>query len=172
MGNVAHIPKAHRVPRWLRFSRFVSHAMERIVGCIAMVLVAVMLVIVLAQVVFRGFRASISWSEELSRMLLIWIGMLGAGIGFKHGAHVGIDIPYLSRRAALVFSILIKIAVIGFSVVFAYHSTIAAVAAQRVQATTLPWTLFGPKLALPTGSCLIALHAILLIAEDIAAWKA
>lgn len=165
--------KENLEPRWVGISRLVSDAVERIVGCITMALTAVMLVIVLAQVVFRGFRASISWSEELSRMLLIWIGMLGAGIGIKHGAHVGMDIlaEYLPRGAARVFSIFINIAVIVFSILFAHHSTIAAIAAQRVRATTLPWTMFVPKLALPVGSYLIAFHSIHLVLEDIASWR-
>ena len=170
---MTHIRKENHNYRWLNASRLVSDAVERIVSIITIALTAVMLVVVLAQVVFRGFRASISWSEELSRMLLIWIGMLGAGIGIKHGAHVGMDIlvEYLPRRSARVFSILIKAAVIVFSIVFAHHSTAAAAAAQRVRATTLPWTLFGPKLALPTGSYLIAFHSIHLVIEDIASWK-
>ena len=169
---MTHIRKENHDCRWLNASRLVSDTVGRIVGYITMALTTVMLTLVLAQVVFRGFRASISWSEELSRMLLIWIGMLGAGIGVKHGAHVGMDIlvEYLPRRAALVVSILIKIAVIIFSIVFAYHATIAAAAAQRVYATTLPWTLFVPKLALPIGSCLIAFHSIHLVVEDFASW--
>ena len=169
---MSDVQDARRDPSWLRAARTTSDAVERIVGYITIALTALMLVVVLAQVVFRGFRASLSWSEELSRMLLIWIGMLGSGIGIKHGAHVGMDmlVAYLPRRGALVFSILIHAVVIVFSIVFAHHSTVAAIAAQRVRATTLPWTLFGPKLALPVGAYLIAFHSIYLVVEDLAAW--
>jgi len=32
-----------------------------------------------------------SWTEELARFLLIWVGLLGASLGFSRGAHLGID---------------------------------------------------------------------------------
>ena len=164
-------PNARREPWWLHIARLVSDAVERVVGYLAMALVTVMLLVVLTQVVFRGLRASIPWSEELSRMLLIWIGMLGAGIGAKQGAHVGVDIAVelLPRRFARVLSLVIKIVVIAFTIVFARHATDAAIAAQRVRATTLPWTMFGPRLALPVGAYLIAFHSAYLVLEDLAA---
>ncbi|WP_141014834.1 TRAP transporter small permease [Nocardioides sambongensis] len=45
-----------------------------------------------------------AWSEELSRILLIWIGMLCAALGFREGAHIAITFvvdrfPKLLRRA-------------------------------------------------------------------------
>lgn len=32
-----------------------------------------------------------SWTEELARYLMIWVGLLGASLAFEKGAHLGLD---------------------------------------------------------------------------------
>ncbi len=134
-----------------------------------MALVAVMLTVVIIQVVLRMFKASVPWSEELSRMLLIWIGMLGAGIAAKEGLHVGVDflITLLPSTLQQLIKILINLALITFLIFFAYQGYLSAVAAKRVLATTFEITLFVPKLALPVGSVLILVHLVYFVVKDI-----
>lgn len=60
------------------------------------VLIALMVGLVLAvswQVVSRYLFASpSSWTEEIARFLLIWIGTLGAAYAFRRNAHIGLDL--------------------------------------------------------------------------------
>lgn len=149
--------------------RKISNILEKVVGYICIVLVAVMLTVVMAQVTLRAARASVPWSEELSRMLLIWIGMLGAGIAAKQGAHVGVDFIHLilPQKASQILGIVIKGTVIWFLGFFAKHSYFAAEAALRVKATTIDITMYFPKLALPVGSVLILIHLVYLLFADI-----
>jgi TRAP-type C4-dicarboxylate transport system permease small subunit len=45
------------------------------------------------QVVSRYLFASpSSWTEEVARFLLIWIGLLGAAFAFRRRAHIGLDL--------------------------------------------------------------------------------
>jgi TRAP-type transport system small permease protein len=147
----------------------ISDILEKFVGYICMVLVAVMLTVVMVQVTLRAARASVPWSEELSRMLLIWIGMLGAGIAAKNGLHVGVDflITVLPRKLSQILSILIKGTLVWFLFFFAKYSLQAAEGALRVKATTIEITMYFPKLALPVGSVLILIHIIYLLAAEI-----
>ncbi len=147
----------------------ISDILEKFVGYICMVLVAVMLVVVMVQVTLRAARASVPWSEELSRMLLIWIGMLGAGIAAKQGLHVGVDflITILPKKLSQILSILIKGTLIWFLFFFAKYSFLAAEAAQKVKATTIEITMYFPKMALPIGSILIVIHVIYLLLAEI-----
>jgi len=157
------------VKRVIDYLRRFSNGLEKVTGYVCMSLVAIMLSVVMIQVVLRMFRASVPWSEELSRMLLIWIGMLGAGIAAKEGLHVGVDfvISLLPRTTQKVIAILINLILITFLVFFAYQGYLSAVAAKRVLATTFEITLFVPKLALPVGSVLMMIHLFYFAVKDI-----
>lgn len=49
-----------------------------------------MIVIITAQVIFRVFFTALSWSEELSRYLLVWSSFIGTSVAFKKGAHIAV----------------------------------------------------------------------------------
>ena len=64
-------------------------------------LVAGMVAIVFAQVVFRFvLRASLPWSEEAARYIMAWISMLGAGIGIRRKGHIGVEAVVMLLPAA------------------------------------------------------------------------
>lgn len=66
--------------------------LTRAVYSFCVVLAAVMVIVIFAQVVFRYvFQSSLSWSEELGRYLFIWITFLGAALGVRAKAHVALD---------------------------------------------------------------------------------
>jgi TRAP-type C4-dicarboxylate transport system permease small subunit len=74
------------------------------------VLLAVMTVVILIQVVSRYvFNSSMSWSEELSKSLMVWTAFLVGPWAYRHGANVSIEIfaeamPF-RMRAALALAI-------------------------------------------------------------------
>ncbi|TDT61907.1 TRAP transporter small permease [Fonticella tunisiensis] len=55
-------------------------------------LLSVMTVVVVVQVICRFiFKFSLTWSEELARYILVWTTFIGASMGIKRGAHIGIE---------------------------------------------------------------------------------
>jgi len=88
-------------------------------------LVGVMVAVVILQVVFRYIvKGSLPWSEELSRYLMVWITFVGASIGVKRGAHVGIEALVLvlppktqtiAKYVGIIISIIFCIVVLGAS---------------------------------------------------------
>jgi hypothetical protein len=53
----------------------------------------VMSLVVFLQVVFRFFiKIPLPWSEELSRYLMVWVGMMGASLALYEGRHIGVDL--------------------------------------------------------------------------------
>ncbi len=56
-------------------------------------LMSLMVVIVFANVVARYYlSASLAWSEEVARFMLIWLVFLGAVLAYVHDEHLGLDI--------------------------------------------------------------------------------
>ena len=55
------------------------------------VLLVIMVVLIFVQVVMRYcFNSSLSWSEELARILFIWVSWIGISLGQKKGEHIKI----------------------------------------------------------------------------------
>lgn len=53
-------------------------------GLVLMVIVSVL------QVVFRFFFDALTWSEELSCFLLVFVSLLGTAVAFKKGSHIAV----------------------------------------------------------------------------------
>lgn len=74
-------------------------------------LLAVMVVVVFLQVIFRFvIRSSLPWSEELARYLMVWIVFLGASIGVKRKSHIGVEavVALLPDRLRLWTAVLVN----------------------------------------------------------------
>lgn len=57
------------------------------------VLMGLLLCLMAANVLLRyAFNTGINWSEEMSRLLLIWIVYLGIASGIRSGAHIRVDL--------------------------------------------------------------------------------
>lgn len=85
----------------------------------------VMVVVTLAQVVFRYvIAAPLPWSEELARYCFVWIVFLGGAVGLSRGIHLGVDLfvnalpAHLRRGLDAVTSALIA----GFAATVIYAS--------------------------------------------------
>lgn len=82
-----------------------------------------MIAIITAQIVFRVFFTALSWSEELSKYLLVWATFIGTAVAFKKGAHIavtfGIDLlPKQTKKFVQLISFLLM--AIFFAVTIAY----------------------------------------------------
>ena len=55
-------------------------------------LMLVMTIAIVIQVVSRTvFSNSLSWTEEIARFILVWVTFVGASLGIKRGAHIGVE---------------------------------------------------------------------------------
>ena len=69
----------------------IDKVINKILRFIVIIMLSVMSVVVFAQVLFRIVHLSITWSEELSKYLLIWSTFLGAAICIRKGSLVGLE---------------------------------------------------------------------------------
>ena len=127
------------------------------------VMIAVMAIVNFLQVVFRYvIEGSLPWSEELLRFLFVWTTFLGAGIGVRKGAHLGLTIivnnlppklkkfvVFINYLICIVFSAIIGM--LGLSIV-----SMQAEFNVRSSAMVLP--MYWISLAIPVSFALIILH--------------
>ena len=87
---------------------------------VIMILLIVLVSLTFVQVIFRYVLGSpLVWSEEVIRYSLIWIVLLGAGLGLKDDAHIGVEyflelLPEKAREGFLFLNILLISAVAVF----------------------------------------------------------
>ncbi len=99
------------------------HRVVRIVDALLKnVLIGLMVALVASvswQVISRYvFSSPSSWTEEVARFLMIWVGLLGAAYAFRTGVHLGLDLlpNKLTGRSAEILKLFTLGAVILFSV--------------------------------------------------------
>lgn len=87
-----------------------GHACVRVLEILIVVCLAVMAVLVFGNVVLRyAFDSGIAVSEELSRLLFVWLIFLGAILASVQHAHIGFDalmqrLPLAARKLAVLFT--------------------------------------------------------------------
>ena len=70
-----------------------TQILDKVLSVFLIFLMSLMVLTVTWQVISRFIlKAPSSYTEELARFLLIWIGILGAAYGLRVKAHLGIDI--------------------------------------------------------------------------------
>ena len=87
-----------------------GRACVRVLEILIVVCLAVMAVLVFGNVVLRyAFDSGIAVSEELSRLLFVWLIFLGAILASVQHAHIGFDalmqrLPVAARKLAVLFT--------------------------------------------------------------------
>ena len=102
----------------------INMALDRLLGGTLALLMLALVLSVCWQVCSRYLlQAPSSWTEELARFLLVWIGLLGAAYAYRTRAHMGIDMlaarlapgaQHLLRRFAAALVLLFAVAVMGY----------------------------------------------------------
>ena len=130
------------------------------------VLMVAMVAAVSWQVISRYvFASPSSWTEEVARFLLIWIGVLGAAYAFRTGVHLGLDIlpKKLTGVSAKVLKLFTLLAVMIFSVsvlISGGGSLVALTWELRQYSAVLGLPIAFVYSVIPTAGVLICLYAI------------
>lgn len=97
----------------------ITAILDTILKNVLVILMAALVTAVSWQVISRYiFSAPSSWTEEVARFLLIWIGVLGASYAFRTGVHLGLDVlpKKLTGTPATVLKMFTVLVVMIFSV--------------------------------------------------------
>jgi len=72
---------------------FIYGAIQKMMRWTVIVLLVMMVVIVFSNVVSRYYlHASLAWSEEVARFMLVWLVFIGSFLAYINDEHLGLDI--------------------------------------------------------------------------------
>lgn len=95
------------------FSIYAKSKLDKVIAAMLIILMALMVLNVTWQVTSRYvFQNPSSFTDELSRYMLIWVGMLGAAYVAGKNEHLAIDIILTSLKEKLQKKVLILVSVL------------------------------------------------------------
>lgn len=157
------------------FSLLVSFT-EKCLRYLLIVLMALLVLDVLWQVITRFILSNpSSFTEELSRFLLIWIGLLGAALAYKDSMHLGLDIltKDLTGKKKLYSDLLVHVLVAIFAIVVLIvgGGNLVSLTLSLNQVSASMGILMGyVYVALPLSGALILLYSMDFVVRDIQAY--
>lgn len=107
------------------FTKRVRSVLYRIEDGILVGLLLLMIGLAVTQIFLRNlFDSGIVWSDILVRILVLWVGLLGAMVASREDNHINVDIldRYLPERAKPVVGIVVQLFTALICTVAAYFS--------------------------------------------------
>jgi len=141
-----------------RASRTVNTFVEKVL----MATGAVICLILFAQVVARYAGASLGWSEEVSRHLLVAITFLGGTVAYKRASFIGLKGfghrlgPFVERAIV----VLLQLMTLGCFALIAWFGAIYTVKAAEHTTASLQIPMAVPFAVIPVAALIFVLHIL------------
>jgi TRAP-type C4-dicarboxylate transport system permease small subunit len=145
------------------FLKTLFEVMDRCINWFLAMLMAGMVVIVSAQVWYRFIlNDPLSWSEEASRYLFVWISFMGAAAGVRYQVHLGIDLmekilPAGSYRIAV---IIVNLIIQVFLLIIIYWGFKILGIIQFQESPSMHISMRYPYMAVPVGSIFMFINSV------------
>jgi TRAP-type C4-dicarboxylate transport system permease small subunit len=148
--------------------KYLVPRLERVVEWLMALALTIMVVLVFGNVVLRyAFNSGIAAAEELSRLMFVWLIFLGAILGLRHHAHLGVELVQarlprsLRRLCAIVSHVLILYAL----ALFLYGSWSQTLIGLSTYSTVLRY----PTAFMASAGLLCAASMIVIVAANL--WR-
>ena len=141
----------------------ISSLLDKICEVLIVFMVAAMVIITTAQIIFRTWFTALTWSDEVTRYLLIWSTFIGATCVYRHGGNIAITFiqeafPDKVTKALKIFVHIL--CMLLFLVLFWYGCQY--VTKLNKTATTLPIKMKYIFTCVPISMAICAFHAFVL----------
>ncbi len=135
------------------------------------VMLGLMSLAIFAQVIYRYIlEAPLPWSEEMARYLMIWLVFLGAGLGVRAKALIGMEalVNILPRPVKSVSKELVLVFTVCFLMVVLYYGLRLTIMNAPQVSPAMQISMSWPYLAVPAGALLMLANVFVVALER---WK-
>jgi len=152
--------------------RSIAASLEAFLGMLveipAAILVVAEVVILFAGVIWRYvLREPLIWSDELASILFLWLAMLGAAVAFRRAEHMRMTAAVASASPAMraYLDVVATCAALAFLLLTIWPSYKYAYEESFITTPALQIPNIWRAIALPIGTCVMALFALLRLAQ-------
>lgn len=150
----------------------ISNGLDQISGYFVVVLGLLMTGVVLLGVFYRYVLVDpIAWTEELSTFSMVWLVLIGGGMGIKRSSHVGVTVLLdnflFFKKHRKVIQLITSLLITAFLILLIKESINISYFAKRQTSTALGISMFWPYLGLVVGGILMLIQMISKIIESI-----
>ena len=142
----------------------ISDALDRICGVLIVLMIGAMVIVTTAQIVFRTWFTALSWSEEVTRYLLIWSTFLGATCVYRHSGNISITFiqEAFPPKVTKFLRILVHAVCMVLFAVLCWYGARYAMNLKKT-ATALPIKMSYIFVVVPVSMGICAFHALVLM---------
>ncbi|MBS3976808.1 MAG: TRAP transporter small permease [Syntrophomonadaceae bacterium] len=147
----------------------VSNAVDWLITRLVFLLIIALIIVISLQIVSRIFFSAFSWTEELSRYLLVWSTFLGASMAYKRKSHIAVTFAadLLRGLAKTITRWIVNLLTVAFLAVAIYYS-VKMISLQVFQVSpALGISMSHVYISLPLGFTAMFIHALSMMAEEL-----
>jgi len=139
-----------------------SKAINRFVEKVLLVIGAGICLILFAQVVFRYAGASLGWSEEVSRHLLVAITFLGGTVAYKRASFIGLRGlgHHLGPVAQRIIVVALQVLTLALFVLIAWFGAVYTIKASEHTTAALQIPMSVPFAVIPLAAAIFVIHVL------------
>lgn len=149
---------------WANAWQRIDRTADRLESAVLIIIMSVLFGLVTLQVLARLFEDPPTWTEEVSRYLMVWLTFFGAAVCVRHNEHVGFTLlaEYLGGKAGTALRFLARLATFALMLVLLVQGTmwVRTVIASGQTTITFDLPIFWIGLALPVAGFVGSIHAL------------
>lgn len=145
----------------------VCGALDKVCSALIVFMLGAMVVLTGAQIICRTWFTALSWSEEVTRYLLIWSTFLGATVVYRHNGHISVSLlqDAVSPKVRKALHILVHVICFVLFAVLLHYSTRYCIKLKKT-ATAMPIKMKYIYSCIPVSMGIMMVHALLMAAEE------
>lgn len=146
----------------------VSDALDKVCSVLIVIMLGLMVVITTAQIICRTCFTALSWSDEVTRYLLVWSTFLGASVVYRHSGHISVTLlqEKVPERVGTAMRIAVHAICLVLFTVLLYYSARYCGKLNKT-ATALPIKMKYIYLCIPIGMGTMMVHALTMMVHEI-----